>query len=67
MTAEHSANTLHDCGECHADACQQGRRPCPCPEACHVPTDAHVRAVFWRWWLVCMLSIGAAATWAALS
>lgn len=22
---------------CSADACQQGRRPCPCPTACEAP------------------------------
>ena len=20
--------------QCHADACEQGRKPCPCPHAC---------------------------------
>ncbi|MGL4648257.1 MAG: hypothetical protein ACRC1H_02515 [Caldilineaceae bacterium] len=24
---------------CYADACNQGRRDCPCPEACEVETD----------------------------
>lgn len=30
---------------CSADACQQGRRPCPCPEACEQaePVDAMKR------------------------
>ena len=22
---------------CNANACQQGRAPCPCPDACEVP------------------------------
>lgn len=22
---------------CSADACNQGRKPCPCPEACQMP------------------------------
>jgi hypothetical protein len=24
---------------CTADACNQGRKPCPCPEACEQPAD----------------------------
>lgn len=24
---------------CTADQCQQGRTPCPCPQACELPTD----------------------------
>ena len=24
---------------CTANRCQQGRTPCPCPQACELPTD----------------------------
>lgn len=26
---------------CTADLCQQGRAPCPCPQACHLPDGTH--------------------------
>ncbi len=25
--------------QCKADACNQGRKPCPCPDACEVADD----------------------------
>jgi hypothetical protein len=27
---------------CLADACAQGRRPCPCPDACRIPEGVSV-------------------------
>ena len=30
---------------CTANACQQGRAPCPCPAACEVPEKDTTRAV----------------------
>lgn len=26
---------------CIANQCRQGRTPCPCPQACHLPEGAH--------------------------
>jgi len=28
-----------DIRACLAEACNQGRKPCPCPDACRLPTD----------------------------
>lgn len=63
----HTIVRLVDVRECHADACDQGRKPCPCPEACEVSADPHLRSVFWRWWLACMLAIAATVIWAVWS
>ena len=30
---------------CNANACQQGRAPCPCPAACEVPEKDTTRTV----------------------
>ena len=39
---------LHRVTVCRADACQQGDKPCPCPDACQVSTaDAKDEATFW--------------------
>lgn len=37
-------NTL---SACTADACQQGRAPCPCPQACRVPAEQDPAASRW--------------------
>ena len=29
-------NTTHHTAACRADACQQGRLPCPCPHLCEL-------------------------------
>lgn len=41
-------------------ACNQGRSPCPCPEACEQPitdADAHERAVFWWVYIVLLVAV----------
>lgn len=39
-------------------ACNQGRDPCPCPEACQVPdSDATERAVFWWVYIVLLIAV----------
>ena len=46
---------------CCAD-CQQGRRPCKCPEACQLPEpeeqDRRLRAVFWRLYAAFLMVAG---------
>lgn len=38
--AELDATIASNClGACTADACQQGRAPCPCPDDCRLPDD----------------------------
>lgn len=38
---------------CKADACQQGRNQCPCPEACAVPTKERLGPVKrWERWTI---------------
>lgn len=45
-------------------ACNQGRSPCPCPEACDVPaTDADTRRVFWWTYIVLVVAVLAALFW----
>ena len=35
----HMSKTNWPARRCTADACNQGRQPCPCPDACRLPTD----------------------------
>lgn len=35
--------------QCCADACNQGRKPCPVPESCHVPIESVESAHPWLW------------------
>jgi len=44
-------NDEHVWRECMADACKQGRCPCPCPNDCWHPVDAA------RSWLLADLAV----------
>lgn len=34
---------------CSLDLCQQGKRKCPCPHACELPTDDDIADLYdWR-------------------
>lgn len=45
---------------CTAGACQQGRMPCPCPQACQVAeTEPQARDAL-RFWSVYLVAVGAA-------
>ena len=53
---------------CTANACQQGRAPCPCPAACEVPekdTTRTVRAAaaIAAWFASVALCTGLALVW----
>ena len=41
---------------CEADACESGRKPCPCPEACHIPVDPELRALVWRAYFAALIA-----------
>jgi hypothetical protein len=72
MTTEHDAHaamTLHAQSACQAQACSQGRKRCPCPQACgiaepdHEPSDWGLRTLAWAALLVCAVwAVGAIAT-----
>ena len=40
-------NDEHIWRECMADACKQGRCPCPCPADCWMPLEDSARSWFW--------------------
>lgn len=44
---------------CTADACGQGKRPCPAPEACQLPEREALR--IWLWPVAVILAIAAVA------
>jgi len=48
--------------QCNADACCQGRKPCPCPEACEVTDERGLiewlsrPSVFWTAYAVALVT-----------
>ena len=53
---------------CTANACQQGRAPCPCPAACEVPEKDTTRAVraaaaITAWFASVAICTGLALVW----
>jgi hypothetical protein len=45
---------------CTAGACQQGRKPCPCPDACQQPEPEQPTRDALRFWSVYLVAVGAA-------
>lgn len=54
---------------CNADACAQGRKPCPCPAACEVAPNVvplpiqmlgNEPGTAWRWAAVAVICLGMA-------
>lgn len=46
--------------------CEQGRRPCPCPQACEMPddeADKHIAQVVWVIMLAVVFSLFVAFFW----
>ncbi len=43
--------------ECRADACDQGRKPCPCPEACERPVMTDDDRVLIRGLIVALAAV----------
>jgi len=43
--------------------CDQGRRPCPCREACEIPVDYNLRRTVWLVYAVLLLAILGAIFW----
>lgn len=56
--------------ECQSN-CHQGRKPCPCPEACELPIQfagtEPMSFGFIKWVLVCFTAIAAVSFIASLS
>jgi len=62
-------NTTHHTAACRADACQQGRLPCPCPSACEIDDPLSIPrgiasglVLALALWIVLVLAL-AAALW----
>ncbi len=45
---------------CNADACEQGRRSCPVPDACQV-ASAEDRSWFWAAWAIAFIGVAGLA------
>jgi len=55
-----------DLPACRADACSQGKKPCPCPSACMVPADAKDVLYIWAWpagIIVAIASVSMLVSW----
>lgn len=54
--------------QCTADACDQGRKPCPCPTACRVAESQRrddINAGIWAWCCVSAVLLAAIIALAA--
>lgn len=53
---------------CTSDRCQQGKKPCPCPEACELPVEyAEDEPLSFRliWWATLFFVVVAAVSFIA--
>ena len=58
-TLQQRMQQMHRVYVCDADACDQGRKPCPCPQACERDGLEDVAASVWFWAVLAVALIGA--------